>query len=172
MNDERASVLFCDLAAARICRIAKPASRQELFAQLAEGLALPGGPASWDDLSDQLQDLAWLQGQEAVLVHESLEGLPQADRETYLDILASASAWWQLQAARQGDAKRLSLVLSRAEASRFGVKRRSSKAICSFRGAYADRGKGMSAARSDARANPPPPAGSGGSAVARTACRG
>ena len=121
MNDERASVLFCDLAAARICRIAKPASRQELFAQLAKGLALPGGPASWDDLSDQLQDLAWLQGQEAVLVHESLEGLPQADRETYLDILASASAWWQLQAQRKGSAaKRLSLVLPRAEASRFG----------------------------------------------------
>ena len=123
MNDERASVLFCDLAAARICRIAKPASRQELFAQLAKGLALPGGPASWDDLSDQLQDLAWLQGQEAVLVHESLEGLPQADRETYLDILASACAWWRFQNARQGRPEGpspLSLVLPHADAPRFG----------------------------------------------------
>ena len=121
MNDESPSVLFCDLAKARICRVACPASKAELFAQLAKGLELPGGPAGWDDLSDQLQDLSWLQEQEAVLVHESLERLPEADRETYLDILASAGAWRELQAARQGSAaKRLSLVLPRTEASRFG----------------------------------------------------
>ena len=129
MNDESPSVLFCDLAKARICRVALPASKAELFAQLAKGLELPGGPAGWDDLSDQLQDLSWLQEQEAVLVHESLDSLPEADREIYLDILASASAWWQLQAARQGDAKRLSLVLPRAEASRFGEIFREARAM-------------------------------------------
>ena len=115
MNDDSPSVIFCDLDKARICRIARPASRAELFGELARGLALPGGPAGWDDLSDQLQDLSWLAGKEAVLVHESLDKLPEADRETYLDILASASAWWQ---GREGG--RLSLVLPRRNAARFG----------------------------------------------------
>ena len=110
-------VLFCDLPAARVCLAGRPASRAELFQALAAGLCLPGGPATWDDLSDQLQDLSWLKERQALIVHEGLGGLSNDERDIYLDILAGACAWWEARKEKGG--KRLCLVLPQAERERF-----------------------------------------------------
>ena len=84
-------------SALRIVRIglADAAGKQALMERVARALEFPqwfGG--NWDALEDCLTDLSWSQAGGHVLLIEGAEGLPDDQGGIFVDILASAAAWW------------------------------------------------------------------------------
>ena len=66
-----------------------------LLGRIAKALAFPawfGG--NWDALEDCLTDLSWSDAGGHVLLIEGAQGLPKDETGIFIDILASAAAWW------------------------------------------------------------------------------
>lgn len=84
-------------SALRIVRIslAQASGKQALLERVARALEFPqwfGG--NWDALEDCLTDLSWSKAGGHVLLIEGAEGLAGDERGIFIDILASAAAWW------------------------------------------------------------------------------
>jgi hypothetical protein len=81
----------------RIARIglAGASGKEALMACVARALEFPpwfGG--NWDALEDCLTDLSWSKAGGHVLLIEGAEGLQGDEAGIFIDILASAAAWW------------------------------------------------------------------------------
>ena len=84
-------------SALRIARIslAGASGNEALMGRVARALEFPqwfGG--NWDALEDCLTDLSWSEAGGHVLLIEGAEGLPGDQGGIFVDILASAAAWW------------------------------------------------------------------------------
>src|SRR5512135_103090 len=81
----------------RIARIglAGASDKDGLMERVARALEFPqwfGG--NWDALEDCLTDLSWSEAAGHVLLIEGAEALPGDEGGIFIDILASAAAWW------------------------------------------------------------------------------
>ena len=75
--------------------LAGAAGKQALLQRVADALEFPrwfGG--NWDALEDCLSDLSWSAAGGHILLIEGAEGLPRDERGIFIEILASAAAWW------------------------------------------------------------------------------
>ena len=75
--------------------LAGAAAKDALIGRIAEALAFPewfGG--NWDALEDCLSDLSWSNAGGHVLLIEGAAALSDDERGIFIDILASAAAWW------------------------------------------------------------------------------
>jgi Barstar (barnase inhibitor) len=84
-------------SALQVARIglAGASGRQALMERMARSLAFPpwfGG--NWDALEDCLTDLSWSKASGHVLLIEGAEELAGDERGVFIEILASAAAWW------------------------------------------------------------------------------
>ena len=84
-------------SALQVARIglAGAAGRDALLERVARSLAFPewfGG--NWDALEDCLTDLSWSKAAGHVLLIEGGNDLAGDERGIFIDILASAAAWW------------------------------------------------------------------------------
>ena len=84
-------------SALQIVRIdlAGATGRDALMVRIAQALRFPqwfGG--NWDALEDCLSDLSWSNASGHVLLIEGAAGLGGDERGIFIDILASAAAWW------------------------------------------------------------------------------
>lgn len=84
-------------SALQVARIglAGAAGKEALLERVARSLEFPrwfGG--NWDALEDCLTDLSWSKAGGHVLLIEGAGELPGDERGIFLDILASAAAWW------------------------------------------------------------------------------
>ncbi len=63
-------------------------AKAEVLAEILEQLRFPTTlQATWDDLEQGLQDLAWLDADTVVLLHHEVPRLPKNTLAVYLDIL-------------------------------------------------------------------------------------
>ena len=81
----------------RVARIdlAGASGKEALLERVARALQFPqwfGG--NWDALEDCLTDLSWSDAAGHVLLIEGAEALPGDEGGIFIDILASAAAWW------------------------------------------------------------------------------
>ena len=75
--------------------LAGAAAKDALMARVATALKFPqwfGG--NWDALEDCLTDLSWSSAGGHVLLIEGAGGMSGDERGIFIDILASAAAWW------------------------------------------------------------------------------
>ncbi len=84
-------------SALQVARIglAGAAGKEALLERVARSLEFPrwfGG--NWDALEDCLTDLSWSKAGGHVLLIEGAGELPGDERGIFVDILASAAAWW------------------------------------------------------------------------------
>jgi hypothetical protein len=81
----------------RVARVdlAGASGKEALMERVARALQFPqwfGG--NWDALEDCLTDLSWSDAAGHVLLIEGAEALPGDEGGIFIDILASAAAWW------------------------------------------------------------------------------
>ena len=73
----------------------------DLLETLGKALEFPGwNGKNWNALRDALEDLEWLKEPSILIFHEEMPGLPKAELEIYLTILAGAVAYWQAEGSR------------------------------------------------------------------------
>ena len=83
-----------DLRVARI-GLAGATGKQAVMERVAAALQFPQWfGANWDALEDCLTDLSWTGAGGHVLLIEDSDGLPGDAGCIFIDILASAAAWW------------------------------------------------------------------------------
>jgi hypothetical protein len=83
-----------DLRVARI-GLAGATGKQAVMESVAAALQFPQWfGANWDALEDCLTDLSWCSAGGHVLLIEGADGLPGDEVGIFIDILASAAAWW------------------------------------------------------------------------------
>jgi barstar (barnase inhibitor) len=83
-----------DLRVARIS-LAGASGKQAVMERVAAALQFPQWfGANWDALEDCLTDLSWTGAGGHVLLIEGADGLPRDEGGIFIDILASAAAWW------------------------------------------------------------------------------
>ncbi len=93
---KNARIFYADLQNARTVTVNAPGNKQDLIAQLYEGLApVSEAGKNWDALDEVLRDLSWIGEKDIVLVHAGLDSLPAEDSVIYADLLAGAAAWWK-----------------------------------------------------------------------------
>jgi RNAse (barnase) inhibitor barstar len=82
---------------AYVARIKAVSSESELFQELADQLALPGYFGfNWNALDECVRDFHWIPQRLIVMVHDRLAPeLPEADLQTYLEVLQDAVRDWK-----------------------------------------------------------------------------